>query len=160
MSRTGLPIVCLPILCLAAFSLIAPATLAAPPESEDTRYTFHRAGDGYMRLDGRTGSVSICTRRPAGWLCQAVPDDRAALEAEIERLQGDNAALKKALLSHNLPLPGGVRQDPPPAAKPEVVRPKAPDETEINRVKVFIEKVWRRLVELIASVQREILRKT
>jgi hypothetical protein len=155
MSRAALP-----ILCLATFSFIALAALAAPPDSEDARYTFHRAGDGYMRLDGRTGQVSICRRRPAGWLCQAVPDDRAALEAEIERLQGDNAALKRALLSRNLPLPDGVRQDAPPAAKPEIARPKLPDDAEINRVMLFVQKVWRGLVQLIASVQREILRRT
>jgi hypothetical protein len=155
MSRMGLT-----ILCLAALLLAAPTTLAAPPDSEDARYTFHRAGDGYMRLDGRTGNVSICRRRPAGWLCQAVPDDRAALEAEIERLQTESAALKKALLSHNLPLPGGIRQDPPSDGKPKIVQPKLPDDNEINRFKAFVENVWRRLVELIASVQKEIMRRT
>jgi hypothetical protein len=147
------------MVCLATFSVIAPAAFAAPPDNEDGRYSFHRADNGYLRLDGRTGHVSICTRRPAGWLCQAVPDDRTAFEAEIARLQGDNAALKKALLSRSLPLPNGIRPDAP-AAKPDNARPRLPDDAELNRVVEFIEKVWRRLVEMIMSVQKEIMRKT
>ena len=83
-----------------ALALPAARAQAAQPENEDARFTFHRADDGYLRLDGRSGQVSICTRRPAGWLCQAVPDERAALENEIARLQSDNAALKKELLAH------------------------------------------------------------
>src|SRR5438270_857476 len=52
-------------------------------EGDDRRYTFNRADEGYLRLDGRTGQVSLCTRRPVGWACQAVPDERSALGAEI-----------------------------------------------------------------------------
>src|SRR5258708_31270223 len=79
-----------------------------PPENEDSRFSFYRAEDGYLRLDGRTGQVSLCTRRPAGWLCQALPEERAAFDAEIARLQGVNAALKKEVLDHDLPLPAGI----------------------------------------------------
>ena len=87
------------------------------PEGDDSRYTFHRVEDGYLRLDGRTGQVSMCARRPVGWACQAVPDERAALEAEIARLQGENAALKKELIARNLPLPGAVKPEPPAAKR-------------------------------------------
>ena len=38
-----------------------------------------------------------------------------ALEDEITRLQGENAALKKELLAHGMPLPGSMKGDPPPA---------------------------------------------
>ena len=97
------------------------ARKARRPRATTTRYTFNRADDGYLRLDGRTGQVSICTRRPVGWACQAVPDERTALEAEIARLQGENVALKKELIARNLPLPGTVKPEPP-AAKPEEPR--------------------------------------
>jgi hypothetical protein len=145
----------MPILCVAFGCLLAPAAAAAPAETEDARFTFHRAGDGYLRLDGRTGQVSSCAQRPAGWLCRAVPDDRAVLEAEIARLQGENALLKKELLARNLPLPKGARPGQP---APDVTR--LPDDAELNRVMEFIEKVWRRLVEMIVSVQKEMMRKT
>lgn len=142
-----------------AGSVLAAAAAAAQPaspEGGDSRFTFNRAEDGgYVRLDGRTGQVSLCNRRSNGWQCQVVPDERTALEAEIGRLQSDNAALKKELLSRNLPLPDGMRAD---TAKPksQLQRPQFPDDAELNRIMTALEKVWRRLVEMIASVQRDL----
>ena len=150
-----------------ALAIAAGLTLAAPAASaqlsssdnDDTRYTFNRADDGYLRLDGRTGQVSLCTRRPVGWTCQAVPDERTALEAEIARIQGENAALKKELMARNLPLPGAVKPEPP-VSKPEPPRLQLPDEADLNKVVGFMEKVWRRLVEMIAALQKEIQKKS
>jgi hypothetical protein len=128
------------------------------PENEDIRFTFHRTDDGFLRLDGRSGQVSICTRRTAGWLCQAVPDERAALESEIGRLQGDNAALKKELLAHDLALPPGVKPDVPgKAAEP---RFPLPSDAELNQVMTFVEKVWRRLVDMIVNTQRDLMKRS
>jgi hypothetical protein len=137
---------------LATFAAAQPSA----PEGGDGRFTFNRAEDGgYLRLDGRTGQVSLCNRRATGWQCQVVPDERVALEAEIARLQGDNAALKKELLSRNLALPNGMRpEDASP--KSRVQRPQFPDDAELNRIMTALEKVWRRLVEMIVSVQRDL----
>ena len=65
-----------------------------------------------LRLDTRTGAVSLCAKKDAGWACNAVPDERAALENEIARLQRENGALKKDMLARGLPLPGGVASAP------------------------------------------------
>ena len=148
---------------LLAISTVAGSVLAAAvagaqpssPEGGDTRFTFHRADDGYLRLDGRSGQVSMCHRRTTGWQCQLVPDERTALEAEISRLQSDTAALKKELLSRNLPLPDGMRADQP-GPKSQVQRPKLPDDAELNRIMGVMEKIWRRMVEMIQSVQRDL----
>ena len=143
---------------IASSALAATVAHAQPaaPEGGDGRFTFNRAEDGgYLRLDGRTGQVSMCNRRASGWQCQLVPDERSALEAEITRLQGDNAALKKELLSRNLPLPNGMRPEQA-TPKPHVQRPQFPDDAELNRIMGVLEKVWRRLVEMIASVQRDL----
>ena len=53
---------------LAGIALVGPAAWAQspPPEGADSRYTFHRVDDGYVRLDGRTGQVSMCAQRPVG----------------------------------------------------------------------------------------------
>jgi hypothetical protein len=148
-------------LIVAGCVLAGPAARAQSmqPDNEDTRFTFHRTDDGYLRLDGRSGQVSLCLRRTAGWLCQAVPDERAALEGEIARLQADNATLKKELIAHNLALPGTIRPDAP-SAKVEQPRLQLPSDAEIKQVVGFIEKVWRRLVEMVVSVQRDLMKKT
>jgi hypothetical protein len=103
--------------------------------------------------------VSICTRRSVGWACQAVPDERSALEAEIARLQGENVALKKEFVARNLPLPGTVKPEPP-APKAEEPRLQLPSDADLNKMMSFMEKVWRRLVEMIATLQKDILNKT
>ena len=116
-----------------AFGGSAAWAQSPPPEGADSRYTFHRVDDGYVRLDGRTGQVSMCVQRPIGWACQAVPDERSALEAEIARLQGESAALKKELIARNLPLPGAVRPEPPAAKEepPRLQLPSLPSRTRL-----------------------------
>src|ERR1700751_4396984 len=78
---------------------LAPAIAADPPDAETGRYTLQPSGDGMIRLDTRTGTVSNCSNSAAGWACYAVPDERAALDAEIGRLQAENAKLKEQLAS-------------------------------------------------------------
>lgn len=145
---------------VATLGIVAPAwAQGSPPETDDARYSFNRVDDGYLRLDGRTGQVSMCTRRSVGWACQAAADERAALEAEIARLQAENAALKKEFVAHNLPLPGAVRPEPP-LARPQEPRLELPNDADLNKVMNFVEKVWRRLVEMIAGLQKDMLKKT
>ena len=146
---------------LIASALVATAALAQPstPENGDARFTFHRADDGYLRLDGQTGQVSNCIRRPSGWQCQAVPDERSALEAEIARVQADNAALKKELLNCNLALPNGMRADPPVSSQ-TTQPPETRNEARMRRMMHELDKIWRRLVDMIAGAQREIMKRT
>ena len=138
-------------------SLCAPAyPQGTPPENEDSRFSFYRADDGYLRLDGRTGQVSLCTRREVGWLCQALPEERAAFDAEVARLQLENAALKKEVLAHDLPLPAGIWADTPAAGRPGAV----PADREGSQIMGVVENVWRRLVAMIVSVQRDLLKRS
>ena len=126
--------VALSALFVAAFALATPAVAqSASSENDDNRYTFNRAEDGYLRLDGRTGQVSLCTRRTVGWACLLVPDERTALELEVARLQNENAALKKDLLARNLPLPGVVKPDQP-GPKPEEPRLQLPERCRSQQV--------------------------
>jgi hypothetical protein len=111
----------------------------------------------------------VCSRENSGWACRTVPDERSALEEAIGRLQSDNAALKKEMLARGLPLPGGVKADPPaagdksagkPADKPAEAMPKLPSDAEFDRVMTFIEKIWRRLVDMMVDFQRDMQRKS
>ena len=70
------------------------ALAAALPETENGRYALSPAGDGVLRLDTRTGAVSTCNNSGAGWACYAVPDERAAMDTEIGRLQADIVRLQ------------------------------------------------------------------
>ncbi|HWP27553.1 MAG TPA: hypothetical protein VNL39_14555 [Xanthobacteraceae bacterium] len=131
---------------------------AAGP-SDTARYTFHRAGDAFLRLDVRTGRVSQCGWESGRWFCRAVPDERSALEAEIARLAANNAALKHELLAHGLPLPDGIKPDPLARREGEsepIIRRKL----GLERLVGHVEGVWKRLIKMIADLQRDIMRKS
>jgi hypothetical protein len=71
-----------------------------------------------------------------------LPEERLALEDEIGRLQAENAALKKVLLEHQLPLPAGMRAT------------GAGETRERSKIRDAIGSVWRRLVAFVTSLQR------
>jgi len=85
-----------------------------------------------------------------------VPDERSALETEIARLQGENATLKKELLSRGLPVPG---VSSPLGAKPNEPELKLPSDAEVDKVISFLEKVWRRVIEMGRNVQKDVEKK-
>jgi hypothetical protein len=139
-------------LLLAACVVIAPAAHAqSAPDSENGRYSFSPVSDGMLRLDTRTGQVSLCARKDASWACNTVPDERAALENEIARLQRENGAMKKDMLARGLPLPSGVAGSAPPADQQRELNLKVPlpSDAEIDRVMSAFEKIWRRLVDMV-----------
>jgi hypothetical protein len=140
-----------------ALTTVSAQAQTAAPDSENGRFTFNQVSEGLLRLDTRTGNVSLCSKRTAGWACQAVPDDRTVLEGEIARLQGENAALKKDMLARGLPLPGGVVAEAP-GVRPQIEL-KLPSDAEIDRVMTFMEKIWRRLIDMVQSVQKDIDKK-
>jgi hypothetical protein len=145
----------------------SPPRDAPAPGTDDGRYSFHRIGDNFVRLDSRTGQVAQCGWSNLGWSCKLVADERAALESEIARLQRDNAVLKKSLLSRGIELPAGMVAEAPaagpvppanvpdPSAKTE---PKMPSDAELDRAFAFMKKIWRRLVDMMTDMQRDMER--
>jgi hypothetical protein len=147
------------VLVVAVLALVATMAQAqtATPDSENGRFTFNQVQDGLLRLDTRTGQVSLCSKQAAGWACHAVPDERTALEGEIARLQNENATLKKDMIARGMPLPGGVKTNPP-SIKPEIEL-KLPSEADIDRLMTFMEKIWRRLIDMVQNLQKDIDKK-
>jgi hypothetical protein len=129
-----------------------------PTENAEGRFTYSRMNDGYVRLDNRTGQVSFCNKRTVGWTCQLAPEDRGVFENEIARLQEENATLKKELLTHGMPLPGSMKGEPPVAKNGRSF--SLPNDANIERMKVMVEKAWRRLVDMITALQKDVLKKS
>src|ERR1700716_4644063 len=90
------------------------------PDSENGRYALSPVAGGVIRLDTRTGAVSTCSNTGMGWACYVVPDERAALDTEIGRLQADNEKFKteleklKAQLAAREPVVTGKIDEPLP----------------------------------------------
>jgi hypothetical protein len=120
-----------------------------------------------MRLDTRTGAVSTCTNSSAGWACYAAPDERAAMDAEIGRLQADNDRLKAALAAREpaasgktdeaLPKGDSLKPPEPKVAEGErKIEIPLPSDRDMDRVMSFVERAWRRLIEMANRVQRDV----
>jgi hypothetical protein len=152
----------------------APALAQTPPEgSENGRYTFKDVPEGLLRLDSRNGHVSLCSRIASAWACRALPDDREALESEIGRLLDENTTLKKELQARapppstpsepTTPQPPQLSTPAPqPVPSPPQAGPKhserqfsAPNDEDVDRMMSFLEKMWRRLLDMAERTQRE-----
>jgi hypothetical protein len=139
-----------------------PQAVPAQPPGDTARYTFHRMGDAFVRLDSVTGQVAQCSQGPTtGWACAAAPEERAALESEIARLQRENAGLKKTLLARG-DLPGAMAEGKPvpPGTVPDTTKPpddlKLPSDAEVDRALAFMKSVWKKLVDMMMDLQRDI----
>lgn len=142
-----------------------PVHAQGQPDSENGRYSMSRVADGVLRLDTKTGAVSTCTNKGTGWACYAIPDERAAFDTEIGRLQKENEGLRAQLAAR-----------PPLAPKTEEALPKTdplvpslpksadgerkieiplPSDKDLDRVMGFLENAWKRLVDMAARMQRD-----
>jgi hypothetical protein len=148
------------IVCLGGFGS---ATAQSVPELENGRYALSPVADGVIRLDTRTGAVSTCNNSGAGWACYTVPDERAALDAEIGRLQSDNEKLKAQLAAReptvtgkiDEPLPKTDSLKPPKADTERKIEIPLPSDRDMDRVMSFLEQAWRRLIEMAQRVQKD-----
>jgi hypothetical protein len=163
------------IIVLAFCLACAGQAFAGPmPETENGRYALSPTGDGVLRLDTRTGAVSTCNNSGAGWACYAVPDERAAMDTEIGRLQADivrlqaeNERLKADLASREPTVPGKIEEPLPKSDSLKKAEPKAsegerkieiplPSDRDMDRMMSFLERAWRRLIEMANRVQRDV----
>jgi hypothetical protein len=143
-----------------------PVAAQAAPDSENGRYTMSPIPEGKLRLDTRTGTVSTCTRNDAGWACYAVPDERSALDAEIGRLQAEVEKLKGQLaagptvsgkIDEALPKSDPLKKAEPKAAEGERrIEIPLPSDHDVDRVMAFLERAWRRLIEMANRVQKDV----
>jgi hypothetical protein len=143
------------------------AVAQSVPDTENGRYALSPVDDGVIRLDTRTGAVSTCSNSGNGWACYTVPDERAALDAEIGRLQADNEKLKAELAAREPTVTGKVdealpKSDPLKKAEPKVadgerkIEIPLPSDRDMDRVMSFLEQAWRRLVEMANRVQKDV----
>jgi len=153
----------------------AAATLAqSTPDSEKGRYTMSPIADGVIRLDTRTGAVSTCNNGGTGWACYVVPDERAAYDQEIGRLQAENEKSKAEIeklktelasrapaaddkIDEALPKSDSLKKAEPKVAEtPRKIEIPLPSDRDMDRVMSFLEQAWRRLVEMANRMQKDV----
>jgi hypothetical protein len=151
------------------FSLagIGIAAAQSMPDTENGRYALSPVADGVIRLDTRSGAISTCSNNDNGWACYAAPDERAALDAEIGRLQAENEKLKAQLAAREPAVTGKIDEPLPKTDSLKKPEPKVadgerkieiplPSDRDMDRVMSFLEQAWRRLVEMANRMQKDV----
>jgi hypothetical protein len=157
------PLFAAAMVCIGPIGAAAAQTM---PDSQNGRYALSPLTDGVIRLDTRTGTVSICSDTGTGWACYAAPDERAALDAEIGRLQAENEKLKAELAARQPTVTGKIDEPLPKADSLKKPGPKVaegerkieiplPSDRDMDRVMSFLEQAWRRLVEMANRMQKD-----
>jgi hypothetical protein len=132
------------------------------PQVERDRYVLAPAGDIFLRLDRETGRVAECSKVNATWRCVAVPDAQLALEAEIERLGDQSAALRAE--NDELRRRAGIARPgesvPKTDALPNEDEGGEPtfspeEEKELGRALDFTEKAMRRFFGMMKTLRKE-----
>jgi hypothetical protein len=171
--RSSFPRIVIPLAVAAVTFAAGAASAQSAPDAENGRYALSPIEGGVLRLDTRTGAVSTCTNSSNGWACYSVPDERAALDAEIGRLEADNEKLKTQLAEREQATPGKTDEalpksdslKPPPGPRvaegerkieiPKIEIP-LPSDRDMNRMMSALELAWRRLVDMANRVQRDV----
>jgi hypothetical protein len=149
---------------------VQPPPPPAPPPAAASRFRFNQVGGGFVRLDSTTGKIAYCAPRTVGWSCESVPDNRAALEREIDRLHEEVAALRREVEAMRAapppPPPAPPADIPPPAAAPDKpkgdITLKLPTREEIAEARAYVadtlQDTWQRLVEMISRFHKDVMR--
>ena len=145
------------------FAGIGPSRAESMPDTENGRYALQRSGDSVIRLDTKTGAVSTCSNSSSGWACFMAPDERKAMDDEIGRLQADNQKLRDQLAARepgsktDEALPKSDKQAGPNTADNQrKIQIPLPSDQDMDRVMSFVERAWRRLVDMANRIQRDV----
>ena len=135
-----------------------PVKPSQPAPMPPARFSFSRVENGLLRLDTQTGQVALCSARSVGWACEAVPEERAALEKEIARLQDEvdrpqARARGPAAAAATAAAGAGARHQREKAVC------SVADE-DVARARAYVEEAWRRLVEMLMNFQKDVMRKS
>jgi uncharacterized coiled-coil protein SlyX len=127
--------------------LLPTAATVSYAGEEPGRYVLVPAGDGFLKLDSATGTVSECRRNASDWSCASVNDDVSALKKEVDRLAKEIEALRDRLGRAEASVE--TPRQPPLPANPSFHIPEA----AVDEVTDFIAKLMRRLDDLVRDLK-------
>ena len=124
----------------------------AAEETGAGRYTMHKSDDGFVRLDTKTGVMSLCRKSEAGWACDAMAGTAPPLRGEIARLRRENIELKAEIKRMEEHL--GLRGD---SGKSASNRPdfKLPTEQEVDQALDYFERMLKKFQNRLKRLERK-----
>jgi hypothetical protein len=125
---------------------------AAPAEGD--AFALMPANGEHLRIDRRTGDVSLCAERSGVWSCQLLADDRARYEARIADLERQLSGLRAdvdALRRDKADLE--ARLAPPPAPPPPAASADAEEEHRFERFLGYTDRMFRHFFDLVDELR-------
>jgi hypothetical protein len=140
---------------LTAFVALTALSGAAPEEAErNGRFVMTPVEGGFLRMDTHTGAVSMCQRTSGKWACEAVADDRRALETEVERLGAENRELSDTVrrLEEMLALPDADGKD---RRAEKGYKFQLPSEEDVDRALGYMQRLMRKFKEKMRELDSD-----
>ena len=132
--------------------LLFMSLLAGASAAEPDRYRLEKTPNGYVRMDTRTGEMSICQEKWGELVCRMAADERTAVHDEMERLQtelkalDDQLATVKALEDRVTKLENSV------TAK---IEQSLPTEEDFNKTMSYMERFFRSFMGIVRDFENE-----
>lgn len=129
-------------------------TLLAPPvaySAESGLYTMTPAGSAVIRLNTRTGAVSLCHSNDESWICEAMPDEHIDLQRETARLKEENETLRAEIIRLEKAVGRTRRQM---SEKKQDHMRLAPSEETVDEMMAVLEKMVRRFQDMVDSLEK------
>jgi hypothetical protein len=128
-------------------SIVASAFLASalsfPAMAQDTdRYTMEKSNNGYVRMDRKTGEMSICEERSGQLVCKLAADERSAFQDEVDRLQDRLSGLEKRVAE----IETTSRLNP---------NALLPDEESFEKSLGYMERFFRRFMDIVKDFDQD-----
>jgi hypothetical protein len=128
-------------------SIVASAFLASalsfPAMAQDTdRYTMEKSDNGYVRMDRKTGEMSICEERSGQLVCKLAADERSAFQDEVDRLQDRLSGLEKRVAE----IETASRLNP---------NALLPDEESFEKSLGYMERFFRRFMDIVKDFDQD-----
>ncbi len=130
-------------------SLFILATVIAMASSsvshaETGRYTMTPTKDGVLKLDTKTGAVSLCRSVSTGWSCKSVDESNNGLRDQLRQLEKENARLRARLDNQHLSPDGqGGRKI------------EMPSEEDVDKAMDFMEKLLGRFKGMVEDLKKD-----
>lgn len=133
------------VLCSLAF--------ASGALAQEGRYDIKPAGDGFIKLDKKTGGLTHCRQLDQNWTCKALNDESKELSASVEDLLADAAKIKQ----ENRELKAKVAKLEDKLAKLEAnpKELKLPSDEDVDKIMGFFEKLMQRFLDFARQVQEK-----
>jgi hypothetical protein len=120
--------------------------------TSNERFTMSPADGGFLRLDKKTGAVSMCARAGDSWACKPVEDRTAPTpSAELSRLEQENTDLKDRVKALEEAL--GTAKTPPSAGPPGG-KMDLPTEQEVDQALDYFERVYKKVRDRMKDLDK------